>query len=62
MKKPCAALALATLAGCGVETATSAATSAQIKRREMEQAKSAMEQAKQKIMGRTTQTDDKMKD
>ena len=69
MKKPCAALALATLAGCGVETATSAATSAQIKRREMEQAKSTMEQAKQKIeqirqkiMGRTTQTDDKMKD
>ena len=69
MKKLCAALALAALAGCGVETATTAATSAEIKRREMEQAKNTMEQAKQKIeqstqkiMERTTQTDDKMKD
>lgn len=69
MKKLCAALVLATLAGCGVETATTAATSAEIKQREMEQAKNTMEQAKQKIeqstqkiMERTTQTDDKMKD
>ena len=69
MKTLLAVLALVVLAGCGIETATTAATSAQIKRREMEQAKSTMEQAKQKIeqirqkiMGRTTQTDDKMKD
>ena len=40
---------LATLVACGVETATTAATSAEIKRREMEQAKQTMEQAKQKI-------------
>ena len=69
MNKLCAVLALAALAGCGVETATTAATSAEIKRRKMEQAKNTMEQAKQKIeqstqkiMERTTQTDDKMKD
>ena len=69
MRKLCAALALATLAGCGVETATTAAASAEIKRREMEQAKNTMEQAKQKIeqstqkiIERTTQTDDKVKD
>ena len=69
MRKLCAALALTALAGCGVETATTAATSAEIKRREMEQAKNTMEQAKQKIeqstqkiLERTTQTDDKMKD
>lgn len=42
-------LAAAVLAGCGVETATTAATSAEIKRREMEQAKKTMEQAQQKI-------------
>lgn len=40
---------LTVLAGCGVETATTAATSAEIKKREMEQAKSQLDQAKQKI-------------
>jgi hypothetical protein len=49
MKKLLAVLAMATLAACGVETATTAATSAEIKRREMDQAKKAMDQAKQKI-------------
>jgi len=49
MRKLLAVLALATLCGCGVETATTAATSAEIKRREMEAAKNTMEQAKQKI-------------
>ena len=49
MKTPLAVLALATLAACGVETATTAATSAEIKKREMDQATQTMEQAKQKI-------------
>ena len=49
MKTVLAAIAVAVLAGCGVETATTAATSAEIKRREMEQAKKSMDMAKQKI-------------
>jgi hypothetical protein len=40
--------ALVLLAACGVETATTAATSAEIKRREMEQAKKTLNQATQK--------------
>ena len=69
MKTLCAALAFAVLAGCGIETATTAATSAEIKRREMEQAKNTMEQAKQKIeqsaqqmTDRASQSAEKMKD
>ena len=69
MKNLCAALALTALAGCGVETATTTATSAEIKRREMEQAKSTMKQAKQKIeqntqkiMERAAHSDDKVQD
>ena len=49
MKTLLAALALATLAACGVETATTAATVAEAKRREMEQAKKTLDMAKQKI-------------
>ena len=37
------------LAGCGVETATTAATGAAIKKQELEQGKKTMEQAQQKI-------------
>jgi curli biogenesis system outer membrane secretion channel CsgG len=44
-----AAIAIATLAACGVETATTAAAVAEAKRREMEQAKKSLEVAKQKI-------------
>ena len=43
----------AALAACGVETATTAATSAEIKRREMEAAKNTMQQATQKIEAST---------
>lgn len=43
------------LAGCGVETATTAAASAEIKRREMEAAKKNLEQAQQKIEQSTQQ-------
>ena len=49
MKTLLAAIALATLAACGVETATTAATVAEAKRREMEQAKKTLDMAKQKI-------------
>ena len=42
-----------TLAACGVETATTAATVAEMKRREMEAAKKNLEQAKQKIEAAT---------
>jgi len=59
MKKLCATLMLAVIAGCGVETATTAATSAEIKRREMEQAKKTMEQTTQKIEQNTQQMSDR---
>lgn len=49
MRTLLAAIALATLAACGVETATTAATVAEAKRREMEQAKKTLDMAKQKI-------------
>ena len=69
MKNLCAALALTALAGCGVETATTAATALEMKKREMEQAKKTMEQATQKIeqstrqvTERASQSDDKVKD
>ena len=73
MKSLLAVLALATLSSCGVETATTAATVAEMKRREMEAAKKNLESAKQKIeqttqqmMERaaqsTSQSDDKVKD
>jgi hypothetical protein len=45
-----AALAIAAaLSGCGVETASTAATAAAIKKQEIEQGKKTMEQAQQKI-------------
>ena len=40
---------LALLSGCGVETATTAATGAAIKKQEMEQAKKTQEQFQQKL-------------
>ena len=69
MTRTFALLLAATLAGCGVETATTAATSAEIKRREMEQAKQTLQRAQQKIeqntqqiQQRATQTEEKAKD
>lgn len=62
-------IAIGSLAGCGVETATTAATSAEIKRREMEAAKKTMDQAQQKIeqntqqiMQRAAQSEEKSKE
>jgi curli biogenesis system outer membrane secretion channel CsgG len=46
------ALALAaSLAGCGLETASTAATAASIKKQELQEGKKTMERAQQKIDG-----------
>jgi len=42
-------IALAILAGCGVDTATTAATGASIKKQEMEEGKRTQDRAQQKI-------------
>lgn len=49
MKQLIVALAAVFFAGCGIETASTAATAAAIKKQEMEQGKKTMEQAQQKI-------------
>lgn len=49
MRTLIAALTVANLAACGVETATTAATSAEIKKREVQQGQQNLEAAKQKI-------------
>ena len=41
--------AFAVLTGCGVETATTAATSASVKQKELEEGKKTLEQVQQKI-------------
>jgi NifU-like protein involved in Fe-S cluster formation len=42
-------IAAAGLAGCGIETASTAATAAALKKQELEQSKKTLEQAQQKI-------------
>ncbi len=42
-------IAAAALAGCGVETASTAATAAALKKQELEQGKKTLEQSQQKI-------------
>ena len=49
MKTLLALTAIAALAGCGVDTATSAATAASIKKQELQQGQKTMQQAQQKI-------------
>jgi hypothetical protein len=49
MKRIIAALAIATLAGCGLETTGAAASGAAIKKQELEQAKKTLEQTQQKL-------------
>ena len=49
MKILIAPIAFALLAGCGVETAGTAATAAALKKQELEQGKNTMQQAQQKI-------------
>jgi hypothetical protein len=48
--------ATAALAGCGLEVATTAATSASIKKQELEQGQRTMQQMQQKIDGAMQQT------
>lgn len=55
MQRALALILLTMLAACGVETATTAAASAEIKKREMDQAKQTMDAAKQKIEQNTQQ-------
>jgi hypothetical protein len=49
MRKLIVVLYTATLAGCGVDTATTAATGASIKKQEIEQGKKTQERVQQKI-------------
>jgi len=49
MRQAVLLLAVAVLAGCGVDTATTAATGAAIKKEEVEQGRKTMEQARQKV-------------
>jgi hypothetical protein len=49
MKMLIAVAAAAMLAGCGVEVATTAATTASIKKQELEQGQKTMQQMQQKI-------------
>ena len=69
MKILLAVHALGTLTACGIETATTAATVATLKKQEMDQAKKTMEQAKmkieqntQQIMERAAQSEEKAKE
>ena len=54
-------LVFAALAGCGVETATTAATVAAIKKQEIEQGKKTMGEAQQKIEQATQQMQENAK-
>jgi len=49
MKRFIFLIAAAALAGCGVETASTAATAAALKKQELEHGKKTLEQAQQKI-------------
>jgi hypothetical protein len=54
--RPLIALAIAAaLAGCGVETASTAATAASIKKQELQEGQKTMERAQQKIDGAVQQ-------
>ena len=49
MRQLICAIAVVALAGCGVETATTAATGASIKKQEMEEGKRSQDRAQQRI-------------
>lgn len=51
----------AALAGCGVETASTAATAASLKKQEMEQGQKTMQRAQEKIDAATQQMQDRAK-
>jgi len=65
MRQIIAIVAAAALAGCGVETATTAATVAAAKKQEIEQGKKTMEQMQQNIgkaMEQTQQSTERAED
>ena len=49
MKRIVAAIAIAFLAGCGLDTAGSAATAAALKKQQLEEGKKVLEAAQQKV-------------
>jgi hypothetical protein len=55
MKQLILAFVMAALAGCGVETVTTAATGAAIKKREIEEGKKTMERVQQNVGQATEQ-------
>jgi len=59
MKLLAAIASAAVLAGCGVETATTAATAASIKKQELEQGQRTMQQMQQKIDGAMQQVQER---
>ena len=59
MKLLAAIASAAVLAGCGVETATTAATAASIKKQELEQGQKTMQQMQQKIDGAMQQVQER---
>jgi len=65
MRQIIVVVAIAALAGCGVETATTAATVAAAKKKEIEQGKKTMEQMQQdigKAMEQTRQSAERAED
>ena len=61
-RRLCVVLLLAALSGCGVETATTAATGASIKAKELEEAKKTQEQARQKLDQTMQQAEQRTRD
>ena len=59
MKMLAAIAAVALLTGCGVETVTTAATAASIKKQELEQGQKTMQQMQQKIDGAMQQVQER---
>ena len=59
MRTLVALAAAAALAGCGVETAGTAATAASLKKQEMEQGQKTMQRAQEKIDGAVQQMQDR---
>ena len=65
MRQIVAVIAVAALAGCGIETASTAATAAALKKQEIEQGKKTMEKMQQdigKAMEQTQQSRDRADD
>jgi NifU-like protein involved in Fe-S cluster formation len=65
MRKIIAVVAIAALTGCGIDTASTAATAAALKKQEIEQGKKTMEKMQQdigKAMEQTRQSTDRADD